>query len=67
MDDDTGVGPDTASALAQFINRQRRARPDDAKHMAQGILTYPRENAVNMLTWLADAVRPADDIARFRA
>ncbi|MFI1466209.1 glycosyltransferase family 2 protein [Streptomyces wuyuanensis] len=67
MDDDTGVGPDTATSLAQFINRQRRADPDEAKHMAQGILTYPRENAVNLFTWLADAVRPADDIARFRA
>ncbi|WP_234432852.1 MULTISPECIES: glycosyltransferase family 2 protein [unclassified Streptomyces] len=67
MDDDTGVGPDTASSLAQFINRQRRAHPDEAKHMAQGILTYPRENAANLFTWLADAVRPADDIARFRA
>ncbi|MEO5876999.1 MAG: glycosyltransferase family 2 protein [Streptosporangiaceae bacterium] len=67
MDDDTGVGPDTAAAMAQFINRQRRAGAADAKHMAQGILTYPRENAVNRFTWLADAVRPADDIARFRA
>ncbi|MFE2725146.1 glycosyltransferase family 2 protein [Kitasatospora sp. NPDC059327] len=66
MDDDTGVGPDTAAAVAQFINRQRRAG-DDAKHMAQGILTYPRENAVSTFTWLADAIRPADDIARFRA
>ncbi|MEU7280303.1 glycosyltransferase family 2 protein [Streptomyces sp. NPDC045431] len=66
MDDDTGVGPDTAAALAQFVNRQRRAG-DQAKHMAQGILAYPRENAVNRFTWLADAVRPADDIARFRA
>jgi cellulose synthase/poly-beta-1,6-N-acetylglucosamine synthase-like glycosyltransferase len=66
MDDDTGVGPDTAASTAQFINRQRRAG-DDAKHMAQGILTYPRENAVNLFTWLADAIRPADDIARFRA
>ena len=66
MDDDTAVGPDTAAALAQFINRQRRAGPD-GKHMAQGILTYPREASVNRLTWYADAVRPADDIARFRA
>jgi beta-1,4-mannosyltransferase len=66
MDDDTGVGPDTAAALAQFINRQRRAGPD-GKHMAQGILTYPRENAVSRLTWLADAIRPADDIGRLRA
>jgi hypothetical protein len=66
MDDDTGVGPDTAAALAQFINRQRRAG-DAGKHLAQGILTYPREASVNRLTWYADAVRPADDIARFRA
>jgi hypothetical protein len=67
MDDDTGVGPDTAASLAQFINRQRRAAPEEVKHMAQGILTYPRENAVSLLTWFADAIRPADDIARFRA
>jgi len=66
MDDDTGVGPDTAAALAQFINRQRRAGPE-GKHMAQGILTYPREHAVNRFTWLADAIRPADDIGRLRA
>jgi beta-1,4-mannosyltransferase len=66
MDDDTGVGPDTAAALAQFINRQRRAG-QDGKHMAQGILTYPREYAVNRFTWLADAIRPADDIGRLRA
>jgi cellulose synthase/poly-beta-1,6-N-acetylglucosamine synthase-like glycosyltransferase len=67
MDDDTAVGPDTAAATAQFINRQRRATPEMAKHMAQGILSYPRENAVNRFTWLADAIRPAEDIARFRA
>ena len=66
MDDDTAVGPDTAASVAQFLNAQRAAGPD-AKHLAQGILTYPRENAVNWLTWMADAVRPADDIARFRA
>ncbi|MFI7589840.1 glycosyltransferase family 2 protein [Spongisporangium articulatum] len=66
MDDDTGVGPDTAQALAEFVHRQRRAGAD-AKHLAQGILSYPRENAANYFTWLADAVRPADDFARFRA
>jgi beta-1,4-mannosyltransferase len=64
MDDDTGVGPDTAACLARFVNAQRRAGLK-VKHLAQGILAYPRENAVNKLTWLADAVRPADDIARF--
>lgn len=66
MDDDTGIGPDTAAALAHFVHRQRSAGRD-AKHLAQGILSYPRENSVNHFTWLADAVRPADDFARFRA
>ena len=66
MDDDTGVGPDTAVAMARFIEEQFEAGRD-AKHLAQGILTYPREYAVNRLTWLADSVRPADDAARFSA
>ncbi len=66
MDDDTGVGPDTALAMARFIEEQFRAGPD-AKHMAQGILTYPREYAVNRFTWLADSVRPSDDVGRFSA
>jgi egghead protein (zeste-white 4 protein) len=66
MDDDTGVGPDTASSVARFITAQRRAGLR-AKHLAQGILAYPRENAVSRWTWLADAVRPADDITRFAA
>jgi beta-1,4-mannosyltransferase len=66
MDDDTGVGPDTALAMARFIEEQHEAGPD-AKHLAQGILTYPREYAANRVTWLADSVRPADDVARFSA
>jgi hypothetical protein len=66
MDDDTGVGPDTAPAMARFIEEQFQAGPD-AKHMAQGILTYPREYARNRLTWLADSARPAEDVARFSA
>jgi egghead protein (zeste-white 4 protein) len=66
MDDDTGLAVDSAVAMAQFIEAQRAAGAD-AKHLAQGILTYPRENAVNYLTWLADALRPADDVARFSA
>jgi egghead protein (zeste-white 4 protein) len=66
MDDDTGVGPDTAQAMARFIEEQFQAGRD-AKHMAQGILTYPREYSVNRLTWLADSARPAEDAARFSA
>ena len=65
MDDDTAVGPDTAISIVKFINEQRRSpRP---KHLAQGILTYPRENAANWFTWMADSVRPADDLSRFAA
>jgi beta-1,4-mannosyltransferase len=66
MDDDTGVGPDTALAMARFVEEQDHAG-HEAKHLAQGILTYPREYAVNRLTWLADAVRPAEDVGRFSA
>jgi beta-1,4-mannosyltransferase len=66
MDDDTGVGPDTALAMARFIEEQFQAGCD-AKHLAQGILTYPREYAMNKLTWLADSARPAEDVGRFSA
>lgn len=66
MDDDTGVGPDTALAMARFIEEQVRAGRV-AKHLAQGILTYPREYAANRFTWLADSVRPAEDVGRFSA
>lgn len=66
MDDDTGVGPDTAPAVARFIEEQAQAGRD-GKHLAQGILTYPREYAMNRLTWLADSARPAEDVGRFSA
>lgn len=66
MDDDTGVGPDTALSMARFIQEQSQAGRN-AKHMAQGILTYPREYAGNKLAWLADSARPAEDLARFSA
>lgn len=66
MDDDTAVGPDTAVALARFLEQQRHAERRGAhKHLAQGILTYPREHALNIWTWLADAARPAADLAQF--
>ncbi len=66
MDDDTGVGPDTAEAVARFINAQWLAG-ENARHLAQGVLSYPREHAVNPLLWLADAVRPGCDISMFAA
>ncbi|WP_131770691.1 glycosyltransferase family 2 protein [Candidatus Protofrankia californiensis] len=66
MDDDTGVGPDTAEALARFLNAQWLAGAH-ARHLAQGVLSYPREHAVSKLTWLADAVRPGCDISLFAA
>ncbi|GAA3295399.1 glycosyltransferase [Dactylosporangium vinaceum] len=66
MDDDTGVGADTALAMARFIEEQR-AVGSAGKHLAQGILTYPREYALNRLTWLADSARPAEDVGRFSA
>lgn len=63
MDDDTAVGVDTAQSLVRFIEEQSDGR--HALHLAQGILTYPRELAANRLTWLADAVRPGCDISVF--
>ena len=64
MDDDTGVGPDTAVAIARFIAKQRSAG-ERGLHLAQGILSFPREYARTRLVWLADAVRPGCDIALF--
>ena len=64
MDDDTSVDAHTARELAAFVERQRLAG-DDGKHLAQGILAYPRECSRSRLTWYADAVRPGCDISFF--
>lgn len=66
LDDDTAIGPDTAQELARFVHAQRDAGPD-AKHLAQGVLTYPRELGASRLLWLADAIRPAGDVSTFAA
>ncbi len=66
MDDDTGVGPDTAEGVAAFIQEQQ-TRGRAGLHLAQGVLSYPREHASNGLTWLADAVRPGCDLSFFAA
>ena len=66
MDDDTGVGNDTAQEFARFILAQRQAG-DDALDLGQGVLSFPRELAANRLIWLADAIRPGCDIGLFAA
>jgi beta-1,4-mannosyltransferase len=65
MDDDTGVGPDTATELARFVHAQRCRPPALRLHLAQGVLTFPREHAVRPLIWMADAIRPAQDLSLF--
>ena len=66
MDDDTGIGLDTARELARFVNAQQTAGKA-AKHLAQGVLCFPREHTANRLIWLADAIRPGCDIGLFAA
>lgn len=65
MDDDTGIGFDSARELARFIidNPISKRR---AKHVAQGVLTYPRQFSASRLAWLADSVRPSCDLSVFR-
>ncbi len=63
MDDDTGLSREAVGELAGFIDRQgRAARP---RHLAQGVLAYPRELSRNQLTWYADAIRPGCDLSFF--
>jgi beta-1,4-mannosyltransferase len=66
LDDDTAIGADTAEALARFIRAQSEAGPN-AHHLAQGVLSFPRELAANRLLWLADAARPACDLSLYAA
>lgn len=63
MDDDTGVGRDTAVELARFVGDQRGRT--GALHLAQGVLTFPREHAARPLIWLADSIRPTQDVSLF--
>ncbi len=65
MDDDTAVGSDTVESVRHFVTAQRLAHPHHALHLAQGVLTYPRELARHRLVWLADALRPGLDVGLF--
>ena len=58
LDDDTAVGRDTVASVAEFV-----ANDTGRFHAAQGVLAFPRELATSRCCWLADAVRPADDLA----
>ena len=60
LDDDTHIGSDTASSLAEFIELD-----GDRFYLAQGILTFPHELTPSKFCRLADSVRPADDLTRF--
>jgi beta-1,4-mannosyltransferase len=60
LDDDTHIGSDTASSLAEFIELD-----GDRYYLAQGILTFPHELTPSKFCRLADSVRPADDLTRF--
>lgn len=62
LDDDTSVEGCTVRKIAQFILDNPTM---DDKHLAQGILAYRRANSTNLLMWLADAIRTADDLFRF--
>ena len=62
LDDDTSVGADTISSIAEFIAENR-----DGTHLiAQGILAFPRELSPSRFSNLADSVRPANDATRFK-
>ncbi len=63
MDDDTSVGPDTSVELARFVHAQQD--DPDPLHLAQGVLTFPREHAARRLIWLADSIRPAQDVSLY--
>jgi cellulose synthase/poly-beta-1,6-N-acetylglucosamine synthase-like glycosyltransferase len=64
MDDDTSVGLDTAQEVDRFIAANGPGNPAK-RHLAQGVLTYPREYSMRRLTWFADALRPACDVSLF--
>lgn len=60
LDDDTHVGQDTISSIAEFIHLHH-----GQYFLAQGVLTFPRELTPSRFCWLADSMRPGDDITRF--
>jgi cellulose synthase/poly-beta-1,6-N-acetylglucosamine synthase-like glycosyltransferase len=64
MDDDTSIGADTAVEVSRFVEANP-AGEASGRHLAQGVLSFPREYSLNKLTWLADSVRPGCDVSLF--
>lgn len=60
LDDDTAIGSDTISSIAEVIYND-----DYSYHIAQGILTFPFQNSSSLICKLADSVRPTDDVTKF--
>lgn len=60
LDDDTAVGSDTISSIAETINKDT-----GRYHLAQGILTFPHELSGSVLSKLTDSIRPIDDLTKF--
>ena len=61
LDDDTHVGKDTISSIAEFIETEH-----NNKYLAQGILTFPYQLSMSWFCKRADGIRPIDDITRFK-
>lgn len=60
LDDDTSVTPYSQAVVQDFITQRRNPYT-----LAQGLLTFPYDYAQHRWSWMADAVRPTDDITRF--
>lgn len=61
LDDDTHVGKDTISSIAEFIHNKH-----GEKYLAQGILTFPYQLSESWFCRKADGIRPIDDMTRFK-
>lgn len=62
LDDDTAVMADTVTSLALAVKENRGP---NGKQLLQGNLVYPRRFSTSWFNWLADAIRPGDDLGRF--
>ncbi len=61
LDDDTGIGADTAASIAHFIECYH-----GRYFLAQGVLTFPHNLTRSWLCRIADSIRPIDDLTRFK-